>query len=71
MRLDFGADLRGAVTVSALLADATLVIDSRVAAQSSAAQIGASTRLARKAGLTVLNRLRIGRKPFGRQPFGG
>ena len=54
-------DLRGAITATALLADATLVIDGRVDAADSAAQIGASTLPAREAGLTVLNRLRISR----------
>ena len=58
-------DLRGAITATALLADATLVIDGRVdaadSAADSAALISASTLPAREAGLTVLNRLRIGR----------
>lgn len=54
-------DLRGAITATTLLSDATLVIDGRVEAAGSAAQIGASTVPAREAGLTVLNRLRIAR----------
>ena len=54
-------DLRGAITATALLADATLAIDGRVEVADSAAQIGASTLPAREAGLTVLNRLRVSR----------
>ena len=54
-------DLRGAIAATAVLSDATLVIDGNAESVQGAAQIAASTLQAREAGLTVLNRLRVGR----------
>ena len=52
---------RGAIAATAVLSDATLVIDGNAGSALGAAQIAASTPPVCEAGLTLLNRLRVGR----------